>query len=265
MKELLNYLLSKQPKIYQGILRLRANRNFEKILFLNAVLKGDLVFDVGANRGYYTLLFSHLVGRTGQVHAFEPVSRTFRHLSNSVSAGKRFDNVYLNNVAVGDIAGWSNLYMPNDDDGQASMKIHSSGSWNEVKAIETFECKVIRLDDYAEAAHLSRLDFVKCDVEGAELFALKGMIRTLDKFSPILYLEICPDWTRNFNYSPVEITEFLAPFGYSAFHLITNGIRSLSNPYVELSPDNYSGSANLLCSIPKLHASRLDYLIKKYS
>lgn len=265
MKELLSFLFSKQPRVYQNILRLRANPNFEKILFLNVVLKGDVVFDIGANRGYYTLLFSHLAGRTGEVHAFEPVSRTFHRLVKSIASVKRFDNVYLNNVAVGDVSGLINLYLPGDDDGQASMKAHSSGSWSEAGAIETFECKIIRLDDYVESARLNRLDFVKCDVEGAELFALKGLARTLSKFSPVLYLEICPDWTRNFNYSPPEITEFLMSFGYSTFHLINNTMRPLSDPGVELSSDNYSGSANLLCTIPKLHAPRLNYLIRKCS
>lgn len=264
MREQVYYLLSKQPRLYESILRLRSNVNFEKVLFLNVVSNGDVVFDVGANRGYYTLLFSHLVGKDGQVHAFEPVPTTFTRLASDTAARKKFDNVYVNRVAVGDAAASSaELYLPGEDDGQASLKKHAAGSWEAAKTIETFECEIIRLDDYIPSKRISRLDFIKCDIEGAELLALKGATKALTKFAPMLHLEVCPDWTKSFGYNPTEIIEYLSSFGYSEFYLVKDGLRRLENPAVELSPEKFAGSANLLCCVRELHSARISGLAGK--
>ncbi len=264
IKEPLRYLLSRQPGIYEGILRLKGNVNFEKVLFLNLVRDGDIVFDVGANRGYYTLLFSHLVGGRGQVHAFEPIPPTFKALSLSIASGKRFNNVRLNRVAVGDHAGTAELYMPGQDDGQASLRKHSFGSWKNVSRISTFECQAVRLDDYTSTRPLNHLDFIKCDVEGAELLALKGATKTLLRFAPILFLEVCGNWTANFDYSPVEIVRYLRELGYSRFHLVTESGRLLENPATNPSSEVFSGSTNLLFTIPALHDLRVSNLLNKY-
>lgn len=187
MKEQLNYLLSRRPKVYESILRFRDKTNLEKLVFLNLVRNGDVVFDVGANRGYYTLLYSHLVGKKGQVHAFEPVPPTFDLLSSKIAACKRFDNVILNKAAVADMADTLPLYMPGEDDGQASLKKHSSGSWKNAEQVRAFECQAVRLDDYIAEKKIRRLDFIKCDVEGAELLVLRGVTQTLSKFTPSFF------------------------------------------------------------------------------
>jgi FkbM family methyltransferase len=265
MKEQLNYLFSRHPRIYESILQLKGNTNFEKVLFLNLIKKGDVVFDIGANRGYYTLLFSHLVNRTGQVHAFEPVPPTFGKLSIKTTAGKRFNNVCLNCVAVGDITHTVELYMPGADDGQASLTVHTSGSWKNAGVITTFNCESIRLDDYCVFKEITRLNFIKCDIEGAELLALKGASKTIAGYKPIIYLEICRDWTANFGYDPVEIVRYLNSFGYSAFHLVTDSLTCVKNPDDDLSMEKLKGSANLMCSIPEKHSERTSNFIRKYT
>jgi FkbM family methyltransferase len=261
MKEWLNYKFARYPKLYEKVLRCRKPCNFEKVVFVNLVRNGDVVFDLGANRGYYTTLFSHLVGRKGEVHAFEPVPVTFDHLSTSVLQAKRFENIELNNLAVGDYQGIVNLYMPNLDDGQASMAKHSTGSWQDITKVRKFECQIVKLDDYITSKNMKRLDFIKCDLEGAELLALKGLAKGIVEFKPLIHLEICADWTKDFNYTPVEIVNYLSSLGYGAFFLVTDDLHSLDNPIVDLLPDNFSGSANLLCAIPELHASRINRLL----
>jgi FkbM family methyltransferase len=264
MKKFLNYLLARKPLLYQNLLRFKVNPNFDKIIFLNLVRNGDIVFDIGANRGYYTLLFSHLVGKDGQVHAFEPIPPTFEYLSERVFEEKRFDNIYLNEVAAGEKNETTNLQMPDGDDGQASMKIHASGSWEHVHSIKTFLCKVVKLDDYAKDKQVTRLNFLKCDVEGAELFALKGLTDLLHKASPILYLEVCADWTKSFGYGPGDLINMLSSFGYSDFYVVTNKIQHLRSPIIELSSKYFSGSVNLLCTTPQHDSPRLEYLVKTY-
>ena len=60
-----------------NVLRWTGSGCLEKRVYLALVREGDVVFDIGANLGHFTLLFSDLVGRRGEVHAFEPVPPTF--------------------------------------------------------------------------------------------------------------------------------------------------------------------------------------------
>ena len=70
-------------------------------IFRRLIGPGDTCLDVGANIGWYTTLFQKLVGSAGQVHAFEPVQQTFRHLERNVKLNSPPDNVTLNNLALG--------------------------------------------------------------------------------------------------------------------------------------------------------------------
>ena len=115
------FLLARRPALYDALLRLRPGHDLDKRVFLRLVREGDVVFDVGANLGLYTLLFSHRTGRTGQVHAFEPAPPTFQALLCNLDREGRFRNVVANGVAVGAAAGTASLYLPGDDHGQASL------------------------------------------------------------------------------------------------------------------------------------------------
>lgn len=262
-KDILNFILARYPKQYAKLLRWKGNANLEKIVFLNLVRDGDIVFDIGANRGYYTLLFSHIVRKKGEVHAFEPVPPTFKKLSQVIDKYQRFKNTYLNNVGISDNNSEMTIRVPDNDDGQASMAIHNFGSWASPKSITEHKCNFIRLDDYKNV-NLKQLDFIKCDVEGAELLVIKGGINTLKKYSPIISLEVCLEWTRSFDYTPVDIVNILKELGYSRFYIINGHIRIIDEPEVELSEDNFSGSANMLCTIPEIHSHRINNLVDEY-
>jgi FkbM family methyltransferase len=67
------------------------------------------------------------------------------------------------------------------------MRQHNHGSWSDAQEFYQHECRMITVDEIA--ANLSRLDFIKCDVEGAELLVLQGSRSTLDRLSPILSLK----------------------------------------------------------------------------
>jgi predicted methyltransferase len=72
--------LARRPRLYSELLRTLGRGSLEKRTFLRAIRSGDVVIDVGANEGYFTLLFSDIVGATGEVHAFEPAEPTFNVL-----------------------------------------------------------------------------------------------------------------------------------------------------------------------------------------
>ena len=158
------WLLS-YPKLYAWIASKRKLVNYEKILYLNSINKGDITFDIGANIGSFTQLFSILCGSKGEVHCFEPIPETYQILSEKI---KNLKNVISNNLAAGD----ANMQMVMNYDINDSEKASLVETNTNKKSCKV---KLIRLDDYMSEMNLKRLDFIKCDVEGYELQTLKGM------------------------------------------------------------------------------------------
>jgi FkbM family methyltransferase len=256
MHPLLDRALTRLPALYGRLAGLRPHPNLEKIVFLRLVRRGDVVFDVGANTGYYTVLLARLAGPHGAVHAFEPVPATYARLAERVARAGAGGSVVLNLAALSDREGPVQLLVPGGDDGQAALVRHRTGSWRDA-AVSTHPSAATTLDGYAARQRLSRLDFIKVDVEGAELAVLTGGLATLRRFRPFLHLEVCPDWTSSFGYEPARLVEVLAPLGYGSFHLVGDRLRPLADPRRELAAGALAGSANLLCAVPELHGRLL--------
>lgn len=254
-RALLERPLTRLPGLYARLITRRRLPNLEKIVFLRLVRRGDTVLDIGANTGYYTDLFSHLVGGRGRVHAFEPVPPTFAELRQHV----RSANVVFNNCALADTETTMDLHLPGDDHGQASLARHTFGSWTAEASVRTFPCRVTTLDAYAESQGIDGLSFVKCDVEGAELLVLRGAVRTIRRFTPLLFLEVSRHWTADFGYEPADLARFLEPLGYSRFFLVTDRLVPLSDLRRDLAVQSLPDSANLLCAHDR-HGPRLDRL-----
>ncbi len=215
MKFILINFLSKYPWLYKTILEICNSDNYEKILYLNQVKKGQTVFDIGANVGNFTILFSNIVGKQGKVFSFEAVPKTFEYLSRNVESLK-IHNVILENLAIGDKQGNFNIYTPGNDSGQSSLMIHNKGSWKN-SDIQKVTCSMVTLDKYIKKNNIERLDFIKCDIEGAELLALKGMTQILNRHRPKLLLEVNDKWTKSFGYTSHDLIVFLKEVGYKTF------------------------------------------------
>ena len=89
------------PKTFAVLMRMRSKTNYEKMLYLQKICRKETIFDLGANIGYYTTLFSQLTGKGGKVHAFEPLQENFRKLQSNTS--RSCTNVVLNQTGI-DIA-----------------------------------------------------------------------------------------------------------------------------------------------------------------
>lgn len=148
----------------------------EKRIFLTLLKRGDTIFDIGANLGHFTRLFSDLAGRSGSVHAFEPIAGTFQRLEKMMGASAAHPNYSLHNHGLGETLGIATFHQPDNDCGQVSMRPQNIGSWENPAVIKTHECRIEVLDEITRP--LTRLDFIKCDVEGAELHVLRGARET---------------------------------------------------------------------------------------
>lgn len=144
-------------------------------LFRQLIMPGSVVFDIGANVGFYTLLASVLVGRQGRVVAFEPLPRNLSYLRKHLALN-HIENVKVVGDAVADKAGTVTF----DTGGNPSMgRINSGGS---------FQVNTIALDEQIDLGHLPKPNFMKIDVEGAELLVFKGAKSLLEQSHPTIFL-----------------------------------------------------------------------------
>lgn len=249
-------LLAGTPRLYSFVLRSFASPSSLKLLFVNVVRGGDVVFDVGANRGIFTSYFSNLVGARGKVYAFEPSSKTCAMLRSSLLSRTVYDNVVVSCCAIGDARGRVLLRTPAGDDGQASLIEHSDGSWSAASEVCTELCEIVTLDYVVEDQRLGQVDFVKVDVEGAERLVIRGFLKGLRMFKPVLVLELCSRWSKDFGYQPAELLRMLQELGYDHFDRVAETGRLLEMR--EFDCLNGSGeSADVVCSMSSCHDSRL--------
>lgn len=146
------------------------------------VQEGDVVLDVGANIGYFTVRFGKQVGSKGRVIACEPTAH-YRNVLERNLAENALTNVQVLDYGLSDRANTVSI-----DVGPSSATMHSPAGFDKVLFQETIS--IARLDDVAASLALRRLDFVKIDVDGHDPFVLRGAWDTLQEYSPIVLMEI---------------------------------------------------------------------------
>jgi FkbM family methyltransferase len=159
---------------------------------------GMTVFDIGANAGHHLLLLSKLCGDSGHLHAFEPVRENIACLKETLRLN-RLGNVTLHELAVSDGEGAADFKFSGVFDGFACLAQGGHGhTLGEVgrrsadRAVPRGPIRVatIDLDTFCDRFCISRVDLIKVDIEGAELLALRGMMRTLRAHHPVLIMEL---------------------------------------------------------------------------
>jgi len=152
--------------------------------------------DIGANIGLTSLALSSIC-RDGTVIAIEPVPHTFELLNKNL-AGAGIQNVSTFNVAVGASEGSVSMYVDERNLATSFVVDIDSGSDQEIP--------LTSLDSLVSRLAIERLNFIKIDVEGCELEVLKGAETTLNRFKPIVMLEM-NHWCLNV-FRRVSLPEF---------------------------------------------------------
>ena len=167
-------------------------------------------YDIGANIGWHSLNLSARY-RNADYYCFEPIPETYQQLLENIRLNK-FSNIHTYNLALSDRQGQQTFYFYQACSGNASA-VNLTGR-DDVSAIE---CRLERLDEFMEKSGLPAPEFIKCDVEGAELMVFKGASKTLSEHKPIIMTEILRKFSAKYGYNPNEIFENLAGIGYRAF------------------------------------------------
>jgi FkbM family methyltransferase len=186
--------------------------------FVESFLRpGMNILDIGAHHGFYTLLASARTGPTGQVLAFEPSPRERKRLRRHLHLN-RCTNVTVQECALGSTEGIADLFVVEDTE----TGCNSLRPPNVPQSVKAISVKVSTIDRCLELAGIDRVDFVKLDVEGAEIEVLKGAPQLLKrKPRPVMMCEVEDVRTSPWGYPAKLIIEFLAKRDYHWFALST--------------------------------------------
>jgi FkbM family methyltransferase len=212
------WLLVENSNIDSGLLW----RYFEtaELLFVEKFLKpGMCVLDVGAHHGLYTILASKQVGSGGKVIAFEPSPRERSLLARNLRINFS-SNVHVEAYALGSGRSKADLFLvEGGEDGCNSLRPPAVAATTQTVSVDT-----ISLDEYLVNASVSRVDFVKLDVEGGEREVLRGAENLLRAPSrPVFFVEVQDIRTRPWGYPAREIVRLLDSAGYDWFRILPIG------------------------------------------
>jgi FkbM family methyltransferase len=196
------------------ILNFSDYEKFEYEMVEKLVNNGDNFFDIGANIGWYSINIGK-AKKNSKIYCFEPIPRTYKQLQNNIKLNL-INNITTHNIGLSNKKGEFIFYYYIEGSGNAS-----SINLTERENIKTIQCKVITLDEYTEENKI-RVDFIKCDVEGAELLVFQGGFDTIQRDLPIIFSEILRKWSAKFDYDPNLIFNMFNEIGYQAFTVNEN-------------------------------------------
>ena len=212
------------------------------------IRKDDIVLDIGANLGWYTTHIAKLLP-IQKCYSFEPVPEIFKKLNRNCLVNGITDKVSLHQCALGDSNGTIELHtFPDLPHGHSS--ISTLGKSNYV----TSNAPMYTLDTFIRDNNLSKIDFIKMDVEGAEMLVLTGaheLLRRED--APIWVIELNVETAASFGHSPADVLRALCEHQDYELYKVHAGWGEFSKMR---SIDDYGNGDNAVC-IPKGKIDRL--------
>lgn len=178
-------------------------------MLLSLVPPGGTLIDVGANIGWYAVHVA-LADSTARVIALEPVPSSYRYLVAAI-ASNALRNVTALNAAAAAEPGELVLFVDAGISGAAS----SAPSTGEA-GLTKVTCPAVTIDDLV-AQHGGMAHVMKLDIEGAELFALRGASAVLANQRPIVFCEMLRKLAKPFGYHPNEIIALMGEHGYKCY------------------------------------------------
>jgi len=168
------------------------------------------VLDIGSNIGWYTINISKSKRDDIKIFSFEPIPKTFKYLQQNLHLND-ISNVKAFNFGFSSEEKDVIFYYHEECSANASL-----ANISEANNVEKIVCRVRKMDNFVNEYNL-KVDFIKCDVEGAELFVFQGGIETIRKDKPIIFSEMLRKWTAKFDYNPNAIIRLLSEIGYRCF------------------------------------------------
>lgn len=190
------------------------------INFIKRTLKPDDVFiDIGANIGTYSIAASGCLDKDkgGTIYSFEPVSGVYKRLMENIELNE-IDNIFSKKLAIFDEHKTIELYLSSNENLGMSSIFHHDTESGEVESVNA-----VKLDDFMSENNIRKVNLIKIDIEGAEIFALNGMVNTLREFTPILLVEISENVLQGDVVRGVDVFNFMRDIGYFPYSINESG------------------------------------------
>ncbi len=225
---------------------LSINGEYEPIvteLVINLIKPDSVVLDIGANIGYFTLLFAKVVGASGHVYAFEPDPYSYQLLEKNIEENN-YSNISTYQLAVSDQN--STLFLHRDQFNNLDHRIYKSA----IKG-DLIEIDAVSLDAFFPQISQSEFNFIKMDIQGSEGWAIEGMMDLINKSNEISILtEYWPEGLDKSGYGRTRFIHLLDELGFDLFDIIERR-KELSpvklDDVLAKYPEGYTGHTNLLC------------------
>ena len=192
------------------IKRLSGTQPETEVHVLNQFIsEGSSCFHAGATYRKCTLFMSRLAGKTGHVYCFEPGNHNFKTLKRKFY---RLSNATLTQKTLADQPGFAELPIPKGEKGLVQELI-----------------EMTTLDGFCSENRISRVDFIKCTVQGAELLLFKGAQNMIEHHQPTILAKIDKEDLYKFDSSPGEVYDFFNQRNYEVFILRTCIFQKVNN------------------------------------
>lgn len=180
------------------------------------------VLDIGANIGWFSLWFTHHAPQA-HVHAFEPIPENLRYLMCNVADNGLEQRISVHALGLSEQEGRSDFFVYPSGSTNVSLT-NVSGAHDAVRVVARTE----RLDDWAQRNGV-RPDFIKCDVEGAELLVFRGARRVLREARPVVFAEMLRKWSQPFGYHPNDMIAFFGTLDYRCMAVGSDGLTAFEH------------------------------------
>jgi FkbM family methyltransferase len=193
-------------------------KKYPELFYLKEIIKpGFVCVDLGANVGYYSTFLSQYSQKTGHVHAIEPVE-LFANIFKINTKEFALDNITLYQTALGSENKKIKMGTPMID-GVFRHGLTKVITNDEADNMHSYDVNMCIPDELF--SFLTRFDFLKCDVEGYEVFIMPHFMKTIGKFKPLIQMEISTLENRR------QMFDLFLPLGYSVYKLQYDSLQKM--------------------------------------
>lgn len=187
------------------------------------IQNGDVVIDIGANLGYFSKTFSRL-SPNGKVICIEPLPQYYSILKHFLSSRK---NIEIHNVALGKDAGEVTMILPKSN-GMIRTGLPYISKSDEKSEHPTQQVQIVNPNSLLK--NLSKIDYIKCDIEGFEWIVFQELKEVLKQYQPIVQIEISTENRR-------EMIPFFTDLGYVQYGI--NNFKFVKEDGKQIEPGDY--------------------------
>ena len=190
------------------------------------------IFDIGGNIGYFSLYLTKCFPMAN-IHCFEPIPNTYKYLLKDIELNDA-DNIKTYNLGLSNFKQSVEMFYNHNGCGASSLR-----NLLPEDNVEKIVCEFTTLDEFVKEHKIDNIDFIKCDVEGAEKLVYEGGLKTIEKFKPVIYSEMLRKWSAKFNYHPNDIIKLLAELNYDCYAISEESYYKIDKITEETVETNY--------------------------